>query len=382
MLLSNFIQRKGFGFALLILVFCLPLFAAPTKAFCYDPTKPIEEGWALPVYAVPPEGGWDTPEGRSLWKGLLTYAQEIAGTRAGIKGYELAFLKKFREDVVAIISFLEGGKGDALVKACGRDGPVLISAFGEDLTLQDEKGLMPYVFALDLPRGCVGAALGRHLTLNGQGERFAFMADPLDAYMRPIVRGFLDEVKGGNSILPFWIQEGISVDEVLREIQEARVGGVVSFLGIKHTQYLWGECRKKGLTLLASLPRWAVSPMLEGIVIADQGWVVENDPAVHSLSVKVLDATKTQVERPDMAARAYAVASWLGNALNSSEGDPAKLKEGMKKASSFPLGSQILRPDPETHRPSRRKVAVLTVCNGNLEVLSEPFLNSCLKLEP
>ena len=126
---------------LLILVFCLPLLAAPTKAFCYDPTKPIEEGWALPVYAVPPEGGWDTPEGRSLWKGLLTYAQEIAGTRAGIKGYELAFLRKFREDVVAIISFLEGG--DALVKACGRDGPVLISAFGEDLTYKTGKGECP-----------------------------------------------------------------------------------------------------------------------------------------------------------------------------------------------------------------------------------------------
>jgi len=293
----------------------------------------------------------------------------------------LAFLKKFREDVVAIISFLEGGEGDALVKACGREGPVFISAFGEDLTLQDGKGRMPYAFALDLPRGCVGAALGRHLTLNGRGERFAFLADPLDAYTRPIVRGFLDEVKGDN-ILPFWIQGGISVDEVLREIQGARAGGVVSFLGVKHTQYLWGECRKRGLTLLTSLPRWAVSPMLEGIVIADQGWVVENDPAVHSLSVKVLDATKTQVERPDMAARAYAVASWLGNALNSSEGDPAKLKEGMEKASSFPLGSQILRPDPETHRPSRRKVAVLTVSEGNFEVLSELFLNSCLKSEP
>ena len=183
---------------------------------------------------------------------------------------------------------------------------------------------MPYAFALDLPRGCVGAALGRHLTLNGQGERFAFLADPLDAYMRPIVRGFLDEVKGDN-ILPFWIQGGISVDEVLREIQGARVGGVVSFLGVKHTQYLWVECRKKGLTLLTPLPRWAVSPMLEGLVIADQGWVVENDPAVHSLSVKVLDATKTQVERPAWP-RAYAVASWLRNALNSSEGDPAKLK--------------------------------------------------------
>ncbi|HPU68366.1 MAG TPA: hypothetical protein PLD08_01555 [Acetomicrobium flavidum] len=361
--------------ALEVAVLCVLLLAVPSQATSYDPVK---EGWALPVYVLSPEGGWDTPEGRSVWSGLMAYREKTAGTRAGIGGYEFEFVREFDKNCVAVISFLEGRRGNDVVKAYGRQGPVVVSGFGEDLGLREGKGVLPYAFALDLPRGCVGSALGRYVKAYRKGERFAPLADPLDIYMRPAVNGFIYELPG--DIAPFWVQAGMSLDAAFREIRAGGVDGIASFLNASDTQYLWVKCKSLGLSLLSSLPLWAISPSLEGILAADQGWAVDNDPLLRDVTLEVFDAVRVRPECPGMAARAFAVASWLGNALKLVD-KVSDLRAGMEKAASFSLGSQTLLPDPVTHRTRGRKVTVLKLINGNFVPLCEFRLNPDSALE-
>lgn len=369
-------RKRSFKSALCIAVFCIFLLAVPSQAPGYDPVK---EGWALPVYVLSPEGGWDTPEGRSVWYGLIAYRNKMAKTRAGIRGYEFEFVREFDKKCVAVISFLEGRRGNDVIRTYGKLGPVVVSGFGEDLRLYEGKGVLPYAFALDLPRGCIGTALGRYVELYGKGKRFALLADPLDIYMKPAVNGFLRELPD-DKVAPFWVQAGTSVDAAFREIKGRQVNGVASFLNSSDTQYLWVECKRSGLALLSSLPLWAISPSLEGIVTADQNWAVEHDPLLRDVALEVFDAVRVKPERPDMTARAFAVASWLGNALKFAK-EGSDLKEGMLRAASFSLGSQSLLPDPVTHRTKGRKVTILKLINGSFVPLSDFRLNPDRDLE-
>lgn len=387
---TNFVFLEGVKFILGFLAFFLAvLLVLPSEAWGYDPLyDPLKEGWALPVVVIPPEKGWDSPEGRSVKSGLTAYEAEVSRARWGIGGYDIVFVEEGREGAIAFLSFVEGREGMKQVEALGRTGPVVLSAFGEDLALQQKDGeVLPYAFALDLPRGCKGAALGRHVRFGHAGKSFAFMADPLDRYMRPMIKGFMDETKS-LKISAFWLQSGVSMESAFAEMKKLKVDGVVSFLGASDTQYLWAKCRKENLDFFSGLPLWAIPPLLEGTVAVDQGWPLKEDPAVRSFATKVFDVTRKSVERPEWALRAYAVASWIGNALQYSlerEDQPGSkdgMRRGMERALPFALGSQVLLPDAATHRPRERKVAILKLQEGKFVLDEELIVPSRLELEP
>lgn len=382
---ANFVFLEGMKFILGFLAFFLAvLLVLPSEAWGYDPLK---EGWALPVVVIPPEKGWDSPEGRSVKSGLTAYEAEVSRTRWGIGGYDIVFVEESPEGAIAFLSFVEGREGMKQVEALGTSGPVVLSAFGEDLALQKDGEVLPYAFALDLPRGYKGAALGRHIRFGHAGKSFAFMADSLDRYMRPKIKGFTDETKS-LKVSAFWLQSGVSMESAFAEIKKLKVDGVVSFLSATDTQYLWAKCRKENLDFFSGLPLWAISPLLEGTVTADQGWPLKEDPAVRSFATKVFDVTKKSVERPEWALRAYAAASWIGNALKYSlerEGQPGSkdgMRQGMERASPFALGSQVLLPDAATHRPRERKVAILKLQEEKFLLVEELSIPSRLELEP
>ncbi|MEN2995786.1 MAG: hypothetical protein ABC360_02055 [Acetomicrobium sp.] len=383
---NNFVFLESMKFiAVFLAIFLAVLLVLPSQARGYDPLK---EGWALPVVVIPPEKGWDSPEGRSLKSGLAVYEAEVSRARWGVGGYDIVFVgEDSAEGAIAFISFVEGREGMKLVEALGTAGPVVLSAFGEDLVLQRDGKMLPYAFALDLPRGCVGAALGRHIRFGHAGKSFAFMADPIDRYMRPKIRGFTDETKS-LKVSAFWLQSGVSMESAFAEMKKLKVDGVVSFLGATNTQYLWAKCRKENLVFFSALPLWALSPLLEGTVTADQGWPLKENSSVRSFTTKVFDVTRETVERPDWALRAYAAASWIGNALNYSlerEDQPGSkdvMRQGMEKASPFALGSQVLLPDAATHRPKERKVAILKLQEGKFVLAEELRIPSRLELEP
>lgn len=369
----------GFLFLLVSLLFSFsPVFAAPG-----DLVIGVEDGWIWQVVILPPFGGWESEKGVSAL-GAVRYAEwKVKDSAEGVAGRDIRFLKEppvTEENVAervaswkarkisAVLSF-RGGEDIALLRAhIGREGPVFLSAFGEDGDLYESGVVLPMMFALDLFKDFRIEAFFEYAKKNlKNGAVVAVLGDKLDPALERYARNLGDKLaSGGFSVRRFWIP-GAGNDSFWMIESEAMAEGAevfVSWAGSMVVRDVWrGTRRKEGAFRIwyGGEPKLSLLSF-DGILMADQGEPVRTDHAFITLGREIWKRNKTSVQEPGMAGRAYTACQWIFEGFRKAGSpDVPSLAAAMRSVVALPFGSRIISINPATHRPFERETAFLEV---------------------
>lgn len=358
----------------------------------HEVKKGLEEGWIWTIAVLPPEEGWQSEEGQSISLALSVLEQEINESAAGIAGYDVFFeledipseeelevrQKAWQKNNVAVLSFVRGSLNNNLVSLLGEKGPVLLSAYGENLSLRNEKGsILPYVFALDLPetyRAEALAAYGSHIFKTDNGV--AQITDRLDDGLSARSDRFSTlAAKHGWPVYNFW-KSGAGDNSFKTIYQEGIQSGANCFIlwldSLAMTN-IYQSQREYGL----SLSLWyggEPNPALrncEGIIAVSQEYSLESDLSLAAFERKIWTITRKNVPDRALAGRAWSAASWLLQGLHRAKTpDPDIVATLMPAIEGVSLGKKVLKFSDQTHRPEEREVSILQVKKGRFEPIA------------
>jgi hypothetical protein len=333
---------------------------------------------------VPPPEGWTGPAGASA-KGALRLAErEIALTHEGIHGKEVFFLyasARSPEEVrkrlpqwralraAAILSFADEETNRLLLRECGRSGPPLILAEGENLSLRgaDDRPL-PFAFALGLYWTFRANAIAEAAVPVRTRPSVAIFYDPNDPRLfRGAARTDLLVRRRGGVAISIGMPgvEGNDPSVPVGEAVEEGAGSLVSWLDAQGTLTLYGvlSTRKDPVRLYHGFGRSALLLGASGVLLADQRAPLENDEkGKQAIQDQVWRLFGVKPPDPVLAGMAYAMGRWVIAGLQDAGGaEPSLLAPALARVGEFPLLGEVLAADPATHRPLARRVGLLVV---------------------
>ena len=342
---------------------------------------PLSAPWIWSVAVVPPPGGWLAEEGVAVRAGLLLLQRRLNEPAEGVRGFDVIFswddallaeavpgrVEAWRaRGVVAVLSFASPETDRALALAMGRQGPPLLLAGGEDLSLKDLSGSpLPRLFALRQEKTFRANALSDYVLRQG-GPVVALLSDLLEP---DLLRGH-DEARRrlearGMSTLSLLFRTSAD-DALLSRVDEllaARATSALLFLDPLATLDLWALTRRMGysLSLLYGGPFGPPLGTAEGLLFADQDYPLTTDPQLEHLRDDLWLDEGLRVADGAAAARAYSLGLWLAKALEAAGPEASALAEALGRVESVSMGSQLLSIDSRTHRPLQSTVAVLEI---------------------
>ncbi|MGI6253141.1 MAG: hypothetical protein ACOYJV_06875 [Aminivibrio sp.] len=349
----------------------------------------IDDGWIWQIAVLPPEKGWESDSGRSAL-GALRYAElQVRDSHEGVAGRDIHFLKEpplteenvgsrledwRRRGLCAVISL--GGEEDVrlLRPLLKEEGPVLVTAFGEEEDIAPEGAPYPMIFALDLYKDFRMAAFTEFAKISlDQGATLAILGDRYDPFLDRFARNLGDMLSAaGFNADHFWIP-GAGPDSFRMIEDEAISGGssvLVSCAGSMVVREIWRAVRQKSSAFEiwygGGLNRALLS--FDGVCVADQNAPLEEDGALVHLGREIWKHTRIPARDRGMAGRTYGVCRWLFEGLKKAGSNaPEKLAETMKEIAGIPLGSLELSINAATHRPGAREVAILKIQGRKLK---------------
>lgn len=370
------------GIALLALFFssaCIASSAAPR-----DLVVGVEDGWIWQVALLPPEDGWESDAGRSALGAVRFAERKVKESADGVSGRDIRFHQENPLDaasaagrvadwqkrgISAVLSFGRGGEIQLLRPHLAGDGPVFLSAFGEEANIYNEQGVPDrMLFALDLFRDFRIAAFARYASeVFPSGSVVAVLGDKLDPALERYSRNLGDMLfDKGFLVAHFWIPGG-GMDSFRMIESEAISSGakaLVSWAGSMVVRDVWRGTRRRS----DAFEIWyggGPHPLLlsfDGIVTADQDFPVRTDSALSSLGRDIWRRHNIMIKDPGIAGRAYVACEWLFDAFRRAGSPlPAVLAAAMPATEGLVFGSQTISVNPATHRPFERNVAFMTV---------------------
>lgn len=387
--------------AFAVLFAASPLCAAPFESWEEDSMFAVKEGWAWPVVVIQPPEGWDNPAGESIKYAMRLAEREVSRQREGIRGKEVVFLFSSVTDsaelieriqtwramgVMAIVSFGGGEVDRTLRDLCREGGPAVVYAAGEELNVKNPATgtPYPYLFALDLPHYARANALAEAAAAEQPPKKVAVVSDIMSSKL----------ATGADLNVAFLRARGLDVldisvpafrqDQFVPQIREMESGGARVFsvwLDAMATLSIWRTAyinRNGSVVYYAGNPH----PILldaEGLLVIDKDALLErNEKGKRDMIVMIRDAFDKDITEPVLAAKAYAVASWVIWAYRDvSVTEEASIADALGRATEIPLMDGKLEINPLTHRPLTRAYGVLRVGNrqyqsyGAVEIFSE-----------
>ncbi len=367
---------------MLRLVFSLIfLLVSPLSGFCDSTTeRGLQEGWIWPVLVLPPDEGWDSPEGKTVTS-VLSYAQsQVNDSVDGIRGRDVLFepgkpgeplpSAKYR----AVISFASSGVNKPLVASWTPGYPPFVLADDAMTEIRSRSGdLLEGVFSLQLHRSFLSrAAVERAGSILPPASEAAIFSDMVDLYLSRSARATSQGLssKGFDSQI-FWVAGGArdSYDMIVQEMFGYGADMLMLWMDEMSTREIYRQIRK----INGTVPVWSSAgavpgvAVLDGVYTADQDEPVVSDPELRRLKTDVWDSTRVRVPDTLLASKAYAVCRWVIGAMEASDDDASipLVTRAMASAKGVPLGGQSLEISPVTHRPAHRMVSVVRADKGN-----------------
>ncbi len=366
-----------------------------------DPMFAVKEGWAWPVVVIGPPEGWDGPVGESVKYAMRVAERAVSRQREGIRGKEVVFLFSSVTDstelverirtwramgVMAIVSFGGQSIDRTLHYLCRDDGPAVVYAAGETLNVKTPTTGVPYpyLFALDLPYYARANALAEVAATERPQKKVAVVTDAMSRKL----------ATGANLNVDFLQSRSIDVldisvpafrqDQFVSQVREMESGGVRVFsvwLDAMATLSIWRTAyiNRNGSTVYYAGNQHPILLDAEGLVVVDKDVLLErNENGKRDIIVMILDLFNREVAEPVLAAKAYAVATWvIGAYRDVSVAEEASIAHALGRVTDIPLMDVKLAINPLTHRPVTREFGVLSVgerqyqSRGSVEIFSE-----------
>ncbi len=372
--------RKGWRLAaLLCLCALVTAFAEPVAA-----EENLSREWSFPVVVLPPENGWESDEGESIWLALKVVMEEANAGRDGVAGRDVLFLKsrlptpedapaavnEWRKNgIKAVISLADPEMDKLLISAMAADDMPLLLANGEWVSLSGEKG-RPFknIFALDLYYPFRAVALAEYAAFRYGGATVAIEANLNDSQMYPaydLLRKSLKE--RGLATMTIWHDPARRVPLAEDEASSAGATVLISCLGPRNLQTTWRRVREKRLPLevwYSGPPLPSMPLSLEGLLMADQAYPAARGKGFDELAARAWEVERKKVTDRYCAVKARAAGLCAVEALRLSGGK--SVTDAISGVSGIPLGDDFLDIDKTTHRPASRKVALLRISGKKL----------------
>lgn len=367
--------------ALLCLCALVAIFAGPLAA-----EENLSREWSFPVVVLPPENGWESDEGESIWLALKVVMEEANASRDGVAGRDVLFLKsrlpapkdapaavnEWRKNgIKAVISLADPEMDKLLVSAAAVNDMPLLLANGEWVSISGESG-RPFknAFALDLYYPFRAVALAEYAAFRYKGATVAIEADLNDSQMYPVYDLLRKSLKErGLATMTIWHDPARRMPLAEDEASSAGATVLISCLGPRNLQTTWRRVKEKRLPLEVwysgpFLPSMLLS--LEGLLMADQAYPAARGKGFDKLAARAWEVERKRVTDRYCAAKAHAAGLFVVEALRLSGGK--SVADAMSGVSEIPLGDDFLGMDKTTHRPASRKVALLRI-SGKESVL-------------
>lgn len=348
------------------------------------PEKALREGFALRLAAVAPEGGWDSPEGKSADAGMQLVFREVNSTRKGLKGLEVVIEKTIQprdadsarklvddlraKSVLGIICFAQDFHARFVAQAASNAGMPLILCHAETLplgkTLQTPD---PFLFALDLDKSFRPLALKAKAGENPSAPWFIFV-DRVDKYLSRQGES-TEEALRTSGILPetFWFVSG-SVQNIMGRLTECtatETPQIISWMSPLMTLRLYATARKEFLDINL-IHGDTPSDLLrshEGILVFDQAVPLRDRSLLGTLGDRLWARWgSAHYGITEEAVRGALAAEWFRLAIQRLPAAPVKWQElarYMEDVGEIHIEGLRIPISSRTHRPASRDVAVL-----------------------
>lgn len=371
--------------ALTLLLFHISAPPARCASVERNEVSAVKDGWGWPVVVVPPVSGWESEEGSTIKLAMRAAEREVSVLREGIRGREVIFmfanlgseaeipdrLPLWRRMNVSVIVSFGGPQSDEILgRLCAKDGPSVIFCGGEDLRLIDPEAGTPYayLFALDLPYKARAGALAALAAKERPLPTVAVFSDVLSEKLAAGARLNEDLLKArGMKTMPIWVS-AMRGGQFAAEVGEAESGGagvITSWLDGMATLSIWrsANINRKGTRVYHAGLRHRMLLDAEGLTLVDKDVLLErNERGKHDIILKVRDLFGKAPSDPVLAAKAYALASWVIAAYtDENDTNTARIARALEIARDIPLMDETLFIDRRTHRPAIRRFGVLTV---------------------
>lgn len=355
------------------------LLLSPFHVFQADASeRGLQEGWVWPVLILPPEEGWDSPQGLTV-SSVLSYAQsQINDSVEGIRGRDLIFKTGDRDDALsspyrAVISFGSPEFNKSLVASWAPGRPPLVLADDDKTQIRSASGdISEGVFSLQFHRSYNSrAAVERAGAVLPPASEVAVFSDMADFYLsrsaRATMRGLTSK---GLDPQIFWVAGGSrdSYDMIVQEMLGYGADMLVIWMDETATREVYRQIRR----INGTVPVWASVgavpgvAVLDGVCTGDQDEPLVSDIALRRLKTDIWDSTRVRVPDTLLAAKAYAACRWVIEAMENSDDEASvpMVTKAMASAKGIPLGGQSIEISPVTHRPARRFVSVVQARDG------------------
>ncbi len=342
------------------------------------------ESWTLDICVVPPDNGWDTPEGSTIRSVLEWHKIEISESGRGVRGHDINFvyLPALNEDTAAtadlqitnrtaaLICFASDPIGQILTRRINSNPnnvPLLLSG-GEEVLLFEKERIHPFAFALDLYRDYRAAAFADYTTKTvDEKARIGIIASRFTVNQEreaKICTELLDNA--GLMPLPYWVDASVtdSFEYIAQEVKNYSHGVLISFTGSMAVKELWRVIAKNHSPwqlLYCGRPDNSFLSF-RAMIFADQNLLLDKHEKFEDLKRQLWNTRALKVTDLVAAGRANALAIWATKALDTmpelGNFDKRVFIASLEKVQGIPFGSQALDIEPTTHRPKKRTVRI------------------------
>ena len=374
----------------LSLYFTIPCSLFPTPCAL----AAVSDEWTWKIFAVPPDSGWGSEEGRSIEATLTWFKKEINNDPNGLLDHDIDFIYMEKpitaQTVVSGASMIKNSKCIAtlnfasdeinclLVPLLGNGKMPVLLSHGEEVWLMD--GALPYppVFALQLYRDYRTAALAEYVKkvfVPSNNNRIAIVGSRFSLNEEREARICEDILSGmALPVISFWTDSSaFNTFRLLEsEIESSSTGILFCYVGSMATREIWRGVRGLNSQFQIWYPGTPneLFSSYNGIVFADQSKKDIEEGIFISLKRKLWVSRAVDVKDGAAAGNAYALVSWLLEAIKKGKtADSDVLVYSLANAENIPFGNQTLNISSETHRPVSRNVYIMRIIDKAYELI-------------
>lgn len=378
-------------FLLALLVVLFSLIGTSGNAGAVDKKAAIEDGFALRLAAISPDGGWETPSGRSAASGAELVFRQINASRKGLRGFEVlvekipqpgnieearrAISRLRAEGILAVVCFASEVPACYVAQAASESGMPLILCHSEAIALgPTPRSPHPVLFGLDLEKSFRPVALAMWAGAMQQKRSWSIFIDRVDPYLSLQGEDTENRLKEKRiDTKTYWFVRSSVADIVGRLTESTGEGSpwIISWLSPIMSLRIYSTARRNlfPVNLVhADTPSDLLRPH-DGIFILDQDVPLCDEDLLKPLGDRLwLDGGTAQANGLNSeAVRAVAAFQWIRKALEGLPGKSLKPKAvaaALEKVTEVQVENLSIPLSPRTHRPRERQVSVMVSKNG------------------
>lgn len=381
----------------ILLLALLCLIGATDSACAIDKKTALDEGIALPLAAISPDGGWQSENGRSAASGTELVFREANASRKGIRGLEVLIEKVdqpvslegarktmarlHKEGVLAVVCFASEAPARYAAQAASELGMPLLLCHSETLALgPDPLSPNPFLFGLDLDKSFRPKALTQWAETRTNCSWSLFL-DRVDPYLSLQGEKTHERLKQkGIDTKVYWFVRSSVADTVARLTESAGESShwIISWLSPIMSLRVYATARRDQFPVNlfhADIP----SDLLrshDGIFVLDQNIPLQDKDLLNALETRLWTnwATVQNGGLNAEAVRAAIAFQWIRQALESlpeKKLAPKGLAEALETVPAVRVEDFSIPLSPRTHRPAERTVSVLRSKNGKWEEVNQ-----------